>query len=446
VTAHLQSLKHYFLPDKTLRTKIALLLTATICTLLLIATVVRATQDRQSFLAEQTEKGIFIATTMADLIASDGGVEDPAHVALQVKEFAKTSGVVSIRVVDRTFTLIAASRLGTVGRTYRDPDVIEATKHGTTATRIRGRVLPSALEVITPIREKGRLVGALEIGLDLTGNLTDLATFVRRGLLVAMVVGGATTLLLLWSLTLLIVRPVTRVAKLSADLARGDFAVEFPTDGADEITQLSRALTKTRDSLRELSLLWKDQNPLSGLPGNLAIDRELRRRLQENIPFAVLYADLDNFKAFNDRYGFDRGNHILRFTAKILEDALKTQGENRDFLGHVGGDDFILLVNPGGTERIAKEAIRVFDAGVQTFYDEADGQAGYITTHDRQGRSARVPLTGLTVVGILIRGSHLSVLDIGEAAAHLKAYAKRTLGSKFVMDHRVPGRELERWP
>ncbi len=440
MTANLQSLKHHLdLPSRTLRTKVALLLTATIFTLLAIATVARAVQDRQSFLTDQTEKGIFMATTLADLIARGGGVEDPVHVRLQVTEFAKASKVVSVRVVDRTFTVIAASRTETVGRTYRDPDVVEATKHGTPATRIRGRVVPSTLEVVSPIRENGRLVGALEIGLDLTGNLTDLATFVRRGVLVAVVVGGTTTLLLLWSLTLIVVRPVTRFARLSQDLARGDFAVEFPTGGADEIDQLGRALTKTRDSLRALSIIWKDQNPLSGLPGNLAIDRELRRRLDENIPFAVLYADLDDFKAFNDRYGFDRGDHVLRFTAKTLEDALKSQGESSDFLGHVGGDDFILVVNPHRTERIAMEAIRHFDTGVQTFYDEADCQQGYITAHDRQGRPARVSMTGLTVAGILVGGSHISVLSIGEAAAQLKAYAKRTPGSKFMMDHRTPG-------
>lgn len=427
------------LQAKTLRTKVALVLTVTIFTLLGVATIVRAVEDRRSFLAGETEKGTFLATTMADLIARDGTFGSSERLQQQVVELGRTPGILSVRVIDRTFTVLAATRAVTVGKSYRDPDLVEAVKYGATNTRTRGVLVPSALLVATPIREKGQLVGALEIGLDLTGNETDLMTFVRRGVLVALVSAGTTTLLILWALTLVVVRPVTSFARLSEELARGDFAVEFPRGGAEEIDQLGRALTRTRDSLKELSEFWKDQNPLSGLPGNLAIDRELHRRLDAGVPFAVLYADLDNFKSFNDRYGFDRGDQLLRFSATSLATALKTHGGSSDFLGHVGGDDFILVIDQAHAEPVAMEGIRLFDAGVQAFYDESDRQEGYITTEDRQGRRVRVPLAGLTVVGIHVSGTEMNVLTIGEAAAQLKAYAKRTPGSKFVMDRRAQG-------
>ncbi len=436
--ATLQTLKlRLDLPARTLRTKVAIALLASMFTLLAVATVGWAVQDRRAFLADQTEKSIFLATTMARLIAEDGSLESLDHVQQQVKEFAKTPGIVSIRVINRTFTVVAASRSNTIGRTYRAPDLFEATKSGTTSTRIRGLLFPSVLEVATPIRARDQLVGALELGVDLTGNQTDLVTFIRRGILVALAAAGATTLFLLWSLTLVVVRPVARFAHLSEHLARGDFSVEFPRGGAEEIDQLGRALTRTRDSLRELSALWKDQNPLSGLPGNLAIERELRRRLDTGVSFAVLYADLDDFKAFNDRYGFDRGDQLLRFTATTLETAVKTRGGEGDFLGHVGGDDFILVVDADRAEPIAMGSIRSFDGGRPAFYEETDRQHGYITAEDRQGRPVRVSLAGLTVVGILVTASQMSVLSIGEAAAQLKAYAKRNPGSKFVMDHRT---------
>lgn len=424
----------------TLRSKVALILVGTIFGLLAVATLLRAMEERQAFLLDRAREGISLAQTLADLIAAEGaGLTTPRTQAL-VEEYGAAAGVVGVRVVDRGFTVRAASRREEVGRPYRDPNVVDAVRHGVLSTEVK-RPGPPALGVALPLREGTRLVGAVELRLDLTGRPSSVGTFFRQGALAAAFVAGLTSLLLIWMLTYVVVRPVTQYATLTQELARGEFAVEIPVRGADEIGQLGRALVRTRDSLRELSALWKDQNPLSGLPGNRAIERELRRRLDAGDAFVVLYADLDAFKAFNDRYGFDRGDEVIRFTARCLQEA--ASGVPWTFVGHVGGDDFILIAPDQRAQEVAREAIRLFDRGIAAHYDAADRERGFLFAHDRLGQEIRTPITGLTVVGVPVAARFTSPIAIGEVAAELKAAAKRTPGSKFLMNRRAaaPGSE-----
>lgn len=419
-----------------LRAKIALVLTATVFALLMAATLVLADQERRGFLKERTELGIFVAEALADLITREGGLAQPDRVQRLVRDYGKTAGVISVRVVDRNYSVVAAVQFENRGRTYRSPDIIEAIRHGVPAAGVREALGPSLLYAVVPIREAGRLAGAVEVGLDLEAGELELRNTIVRGLLVALLIAGVTTLLSIWSLTLIVVRPVTRFARVSQTLARGEFEVDIPPGGKDEIGQLGRALSRMRDSLRELSALWKDQNPLTGLPGNLAIHRELRRVLEAGRRGVVLYADLDTFKAFNDRYGFDRGDQLLKFTARVFADTLQERGGKDDFIGHVGGDDFVLIVDAPRAELVAREAIRRFDAGIAAFYDQEDQRRGYIETRNRRGQIQRMPVMSLTIVGVPIGERPINVLMIGETVADLKSYAKRSSGSKFVMDRR----------
>lgn len=420
----------------TLRAKIALVLTVTVFALLVAATIVLAAQERRDFLNDRRQLGIFVAEALADLISREGGLAEAERVQRLVRDYGKTAGVVTVRVVDRNYSVVSAVQFENRGRTYRSPDIIEAVRHGTPAVDVREAAGPSLLYAIVPVREAGRLAGAVEVGLDLEAGERELRSTIWRGLLVALLVAGMTTLLSVWSLTLIVVRPVTRFARVSQNLARGDFEVEIPPGGKDEVGQLGRALSRMRDSLRDLSTLWKDQNPLTGLPGNLAIQRELRRVIEASRRCIVLYADLDTFKAFNDRYGFDRGDQLIKFTARVFVDTLADRGSKDDFLGHVGGDDFVLIVDAPRAELVAREAIRRFDSGVAAFHDQEDQRRGYIETRSRRGQIQRIPVMSLTIVGVPIGERPMNVLMIGESVADLKSLAKRTAGSKFVTDRR----------
>ncbi|MGB4782265.1 diguanylate cyclase domain-containing protein, partial [Candidatus Methylomirabilis sp.] len=143
-----------------------------------------------------------------------------------------------------------------------------------------------------------------------------------------------------------------------------------------------------------------DANPLTRLPGNNTILREIQRRLDSGLPFALAYLDIDSFKAFNDRYGFSRGDDALRMTARIVLNAVVNLGSGSGFVGHVGGDDFILLLPMTQIESACQEIITNFDLIMTSLYDETDRRQGFLLMKDRQGRLCRFPLIALSIAVI----------------------------------------------
>jgi diguanylate cyclase (GGDEF)-like protein len=178
-------------------------------------------------------------------------------------------------------------------------------------------------------------------------------------------------------------------------------------------------------------------SPLTRLPGNLAIEAELRRRIELNEPFAVLYLDLDNFKAFNDVYGFTHGDEAIQLIASTAVDLVRRRGTTQDFVGHIGGDDFIIVTIPDRAEEIAREIIASFDAEIGKLYNAQDLKQGYIETRDRRGSLNRFPIMSLSIAIISNDRRKLdNYAEIGEAAAELKRYAKSIGGSVYVKDKR----------
>jgi len=178
-------------------------------------------------------------------------------------------------------------------------------------------------------------------------------------------------------------------------------------------------------------------SPLTKLPGNLAIESEVRRRLEGGDPFAVLYMDLDNFKAFNDVYGFTHGDEAIRMLASIAVDVVRRRGTTLDFVGHIGGDDFLIVTLPERAEEIAREIIADFDPGIRSLYRPQDLRQGYIETHDRRGALNRFAIMSLSIA--LVSSDQRAMTNyaqIGETAAELKRYAKSIGGSVYVKDKR----------
>jgi len=178
-------------------------------------------------------------------------------------------------------------------------------------------------------------------------------------------------------------------------------------------------------------------SPLTRLPGNLAIDAQLRPRIESLEPFAVLYLDLDNFKAFNDVYGFTHGDEAIQLVATSSVDAVRRRGTTLDFVGHIGGDDFLIVTLPERAEEIAREIIDAFDRDIRKLYSAQDLRQGYIETRDRRGTLNRFPIMSLSIAIISTDQRPLrNYAEIGEAAAELKRYAKSIGGSVYVKDKR----------
>jgi diguanylate cyclase (GGDEF)-like protein len=213
---------------------------------------------------------------------------------------------------------------------------------------------------------------------------------------------------------------------------------EFPVDdylvkpvARDELLQrVSLAFSRISRTL--------DANPLTRLPGNNSIIQEIEGHLKSGGVFVLAYADLDHFKAFNDKYGFGRGDEVLRMTARIITNVVRQFGSEHAFVGHIGGDDFVFLVSPDRIDQVCAEMIRHFDLIVSTFYDEEDRMARRIETMDRQGKATSFPLMSLSIAVVSNEKRQFSHFgEISAIAAELKKYVKQFKGSNYFKDRRA---------
>jgi diguanylate cyclase (GGDEF)-like protein len=213
------------------------------------------------------------------------------------------------------------------------------------------------------------------------------------------------------------------------------------TSGADDYVlkpfDPMELIARVRSTLRR-SKEMRAVSPLTGLPGNIAIEDEIRRRFTAGEDIAVCYADLDNFKAYNDRYGFLRGDRAIAYTAEVLCEV----GDETDgvFVGHVGGDDFVLVVPAGAAETVCREAIELFDRGTSGLYDDVDTARGYIEVQDRRGEPSRYPLLTISLgVGSSADRGLDDYRRLVDAATEMKSVAKRQEGSVYAIDRRTSG-------
>ncbi len=178
-------------------------------------------------------------------------------------------------------------------------------------------------------------------------------------------------------------------------------------------------------------------SPLTGLPGNVQIHAELKKRISNRENFSVLYLDLDNFKAYNDVYGFLKGDEIIKYTADTIVRCVHNYIHEGAFVGHIGGDDFIAIVPILNCDEICKNIIASFDAHVTKFFTEEDVEKGYIEVANRKGIIEQFPLTSISI-GVVEAdvGRFANMLEIGEVGAQVKHNAKSVIGSSYFIDRR----------
>ncbi|GFM35684.1 GGDEF domain-containing protein [Desulfovibrio psychrotolerans] len=181
-----------------------------------------------------------------------------------------------------------------------------------------------------------------------------------------------------------------------------------------------------------------DANPLTRLPGNTTIIQFIREHIERRRDFALGYADLDNFKAFNDKYGFARGDEALMMTARIIVNTVRRFPGPPSFVGHVGGDDFVFALPLHCVEEACRQLVSSFDAIVPSLYDEKDRECGCILSTDRQGRPQSFPLMGISIAVVCNRNGSLTHYgQVSAIAMQLKKKAKEDPGSVYVIDQRA---------
>jgi GGDEF domain-containing protein len=179
-------------------------------------------------------------------------------------------------------------------------------------------------------------------------------------------------------------------------------------------------------------------NPLTRLPGNIAINRQIQNRIDNHHPFAMAYADLDHFKPFNDKYGFSRGDDVLKITGRLILNIVKGNYPQSSFVGHIGGDDFVFITEPSIMEDVCRDLIDAFDHIIPTFYDPEDRQAGFIQSKDREGHVKMFPFLSITMGVVYTDGRRYTHYgEITEIASEMKQFAKRKAGSCYKINRRA---------
>ena len=177
-------------------------------------------------------------------------------------------------------------------------------------------------------------------------------------------------------------------------------------------------------------------SPLTGLPGNIQIQNEMSKRLNCGEKFVMLYIDLDNFKAYNDTYGFSSGDEIIKFTARVIEKYV-FKSNSKNFVGHIGGDDFVAIVDVNNYESICQDIITEFDENVKKYFNKTDLDRGYIEVENRKGIIEEFPITSVSIAAVEVKKEKFrNTLEIGEAGAEVKHLAKTIYGSTYVIDRR----------
>ena len=196
-------------------------------------------------------------------------------------------------------------------------------------------------------------------------------------------------------------------------------------------------MLKIKDSQKR----YLDASPLTRLPGNLAIEEVLKEKMSRGEKFALCYIDLDDFKAYNDKYGYARGSELIKMTGEVIYRAKDEKANKWDFVGHIGGDDFVLITSPDKVEHVCRAIIDNFDRLIPSYYHPDDCNKGYIESTDRFGIKRQFPVMSISIAVVSdVKRAFKSPIEIAKVATQIKDYVKTLPGSNYLVDRR----EIER--
>jgi diguanylate cyclase (GGDEF)-like protein len=213
------------------------------------------------------------------------------------------------------------------------------------------------------------------------------------------------------------------------DAGADDYIIK-PFNRQELLARVKMVMMRTKQQI--------DRNPLSGLPGNYAIEKRVGKLLNNNVDFAVLYMDLDKFKNYNDYYGYSMGDEAIKLASKTLVEIVGDHGAKSDFVGHVGGDDFVVICEPSNSKPICEEIIQRYEKESKHLFRSDDVKKGYYVTTNRTGEENKLPCRLEMTIAVVVNDGkrYTSYLEMVDVAAELKKHGKTIEGSVYLMDRR----------
>jgi diguanylate cyclase (GGDEF)-like protein len=227
---------------------------------------------------------------------------------------------------------------------------------------------------------------------------------------------------------------IGKLQKATHRIAAGDFDHDPQIPPGDEIGSLAEDFMNMAQRLKDLEQISLDASPLTRLPGNIAIERSINRRLRERVSFAMCYLDLDNFKSYNDRYGYIKASELIKEASQVIHNAVKRLNDPDAFVGHIGGDDFVVVISADLAAMACQSIIHDIDAMVPAYYSEQDRCAGAIEGVDRYGVERAFPLISISIAALVCEpGDYATAAEIATAAAEVKDHVKESSGSNYII-------------
>lgn len=237
-----------------------------------------------------------------------------------------------------------------------------------------------------------------------------------------------------------IVKPIQTLNRATREILKGELGQKVAIYTGDEIQELAETFNRMSIALKSMKERAEDANPLTQLPGNHGIYYEVQRRIHEKQKFVFFHTDIDRFKVFNDHYGLARGDDVIRKTAKTLRESLAEKGVPDDFLGHQGGDDFVIICQPQRAVAIAETVIGKFQQIVRTLYRKEDYERGYVLEQDRRsadgqpGQLVKFPLIALSLAGVAnTKRDFTDYYDLLTRTVDVKKQVKKVTESCYVI-------------
>lgn len=231
--------------------------------------------------------------------------------------------------------------------------------------------------------------------------------------------------------------PLQRMLQATQEISKGNFKARVPISGDDELGRLATSFNEMSTAIAQMQDEAKGANPLTGLPGNITISSRIDMNIDMGKTFAVLYCDLDNFKAYNDKYGFIKGDDAILYSRDKLVETAETEGMHNIFVGHEGGDDFVVITPYDCWELYAQRFVDAFDRDIGQFYNSTDRKNKCISSVNRQGQPQKFPLMSMSIAVVTnAKRKFTHHGEIVQVAAEVKKYAKKIEGSGYKLDER----------